>query len=171
MRALARGGVDAVRVEVLARELAVTKGSFYGRFRDRQALLDEMLATWARTTTRGAEAAVQQKTSDPRERIRLLLELALEADRDDVPGGRFELAVREWAVSAPDAAEALRGVDRDRMRTLADLYRATGMGDLQADAYAYLLYAFTIGSNRIAPHLDRRSLETLRGLVAAILTP
>ena len=32
---LARSGVEGVRVEVLAKNLGVTKGGFYRRFRDR----------------------------------------------------------------------------------------------------------------------------------------
>ena len=45
---LARSGVEGVRVEVLAKNLGVTKGGFYRRFRDRAALLDGMLQTGAR---------------------------------------------------------------------------------------------------------------------------
>jgi len=40
---LARSGVEGVRVEVLAKNLGVTKGGFYRRFKDRAALLDAML--------------------------------------------------------------------------------------------------------------------------------
>src|ERR1051325_11082310 len=45
--ALAEGGVDAVRVEPLAKALGITKGSFYWHFADRRALLDAMLTAWA----------------------------------------------------------------------------------------------------------------------------
>jgi AcrR family transcriptional regulator len=41
--ALAAGGVNAVRVEALAKSLGVTKGGFYGYFGDRKALLTAML--------------------------------------------------------------------------------------------------------------------------------
>ena len=48
LRALAAGGPDAVRIEVLAQALGVTKGGFYGHFADRDALLEEMLDSWER---------------------------------------------------------------------------------------------------------------------------
>ena len=51
LRLLADGGPDAVRVEVLAKRLGVTKGGFYGSFADRGALLDAMLDTWEREST------------------------------------------------------------------------------------------------------------------------
>ena len=44
--ALAEGGVDAVRVERLAKRLGASKGSFYWHFADRPALLQSMLALW-----------------------------------------------------------------------------------------------------------------------------
>ena len=47
LRALAAGGPDAVRIELLAQALGVSKGGFYWHFDDRSALLDEMLDTWS----------------------------------------------------------------------------------------------------------------------------
>ena len=49
--ALRKGGVAAVRVERLAGDVGVTKGSFYHHFRDRGALLDALLDYWAREMT------------------------------------------------------------------------------------------------------------------------
>jgi AcrR family transcriptional regulator len=43
---IARSGVEGVRVEVLAKNLGVTKGGFYRRFKDRAALLEGMLQSW-----------------------------------------------------------------------------------------------------------------------------
>src|ERR1051325_6669107 len=48
--ALRRGGIDAVRVETLAEELRVTKGSFYWHFRDRADLLRALLESWEAET-------------------------------------------------------------------------------------------------------------------------
>src|SRR5690348_17007444 len=58
--ALADGGVDAVRVEPLAKALAITKGSFYWHFADRRALIDAMLAAWAE----GRIAAIREQAVD-----------------------------------------------------------------------------------------------------------
>src|ERR1043165_7845340 len=71
--ALAQGGVDAVRVEPLAKALGITKGSFYWHFTDRRALLDAMLGSWAegriaaigeQATARGAPDAVLGDLAD-----------------------------------------------------------------------------------------------------------
>ena len=44
--ALEQGGVDAVRVERLARALDVSKSGFYWHFKDRADLLLELLEYW-----------------------------------------------------------------------------------------------------------------------------
>ena len=51
LHALARGGIDRVRVESLAKDLGVTKGSFYWHFKDREQFFDEMLSFWAEQST------------------------------------------------------------------------------------------------------------------------
>ena len=57
--ALAEGGIDAVRVEPLAKALGITKGSFYWHFADRRALLDAMLDAWAQ----GRIAAIREQAT------------------------------------------------------------------------------------------------------------
>jgi len=44
--ALLHGGVEAVRVEKLARTLGVTKGSFYWHFSNREEILEALLLEW-----------------------------------------------------------------------------------------------------------------------------
>lgn len=168
---LANKGINAVRVEVLAKELRVTKGSFYWHFKDRDALLAEVLRHWRANATGNADAEATRLTNDPRERLRLLIEFATMPNNDSVPGGRLEQAIREWAVTSPAAAEALRQVDQDRLAVLGRMFADTGMKKAEASAYAYLLYGYTIGANRIASEAGRQAALSLRQQIAAILTP
>src|SRR5580693_7759368 len=45
-RALLHGGPAAVRVDTLARQLKISRGSFYWHFKDRSDLLAALLAEW-----------------------------------------------------------------------------------------------------------------------------
>jgi AcrR family transcriptional regulator len=96
---LAHGGIDAVRVEVLAARLGVTKGGFYRRFKDRRALLDALLETWVR----GREAAIEEQTELAKdgagERLKSLIQLY--SERVSAHGIAIELAIRQWARSDP----------------------------------------------------------------------
>ena len=99
---IARSGVEGVRVEVLAKNLGVTKGGFYRRFRDRAALLDGMLQNWRA----GRIAAIEQQTSldgaTARDRLRALIRLY--SERMNTEGMAVELAIRQWARSDEAAA-------------------------------------------------------------------
>ena len=61
---LAEHGVESVRVEVLARDLGVSKGSFYWHFRDRGELLEKLLARWEDGETQLAERRGQRRRCD-----------------------------------------------------------------------------------------------------------
>src|SRR3954453_23868180 len=72
---IARTGVDGVRVEVLAKNLGVTKGGFYRRFSDRAALLDGMLQSWSKGRIAAIEAQTSLDGTTARERLRALIRL------------------------------------------------------------------------------------------------
>src|SRR5262249_9771953 len=72
---LARSGAEGVRVEVLAKNLGVTKGGFYRRFRDRAALMEAMLATWGAGRIASIEAQTSLDGVTARERLRAIIKL------------------------------------------------------------------------------------------------
>jgi AcrR family transcriptional regulator len=142
---LARAGVEGVRVEVLAKNLGVTKGGFYRRFADRAALLDTMLMRWCE----GRAAAIAQQTSldgqGPRERLKAMIQLY--SERLNPEGMAIELAIRQWARSDEGAAAAVTSVDAVRLKHVAELYRATGLAAEEAEAQAFLFYCFIFGQS------------------------
>src|SRR3974390_2720353 len=133
---LARSGIEGVRVEVLAKNLGVTKGGFYRRFRDRAALLAAMLQGWRE----GRIAAIEQQASlagaTAQERLKALIRLY--SERMNTEGMAIELAIRQWARSDEAAADAVASVDAARLKTVALLHRATGLSADEADAQAFL---------------------------------
>ena len=143
LAAIANHGVEGVRVEVLAKDLGVTKGGFYRRFRDRAALLDGILQNWSA----GRIAAIEQQTSldgeTARDRLRALIRLY--SERMNTAGMAIELAIRQWARSDAAAAAAVARVDAARLKNVGKLYRATGLPAEQADAQAFLFYCFIFG--------------------------
>src|SRR5947209_5832725 len=81
--ALLGSGVGGMRIELLARELKVTKGSFYWHFRDLAALKEALLAEWE------AEAdlliAALQDVNGVRRLMADLTERVLASERGEVP--------------------------------------------------------------------------------------
>ena len=142
---IASSGIDGVRVEVLAKNLGVTKGGFYRRFKDRAALLEGILESWRKGRIAAIEAQTSLDGSDARERLRALIRLY--SERMNTEGMAVELAIRQWARSDDKAAAAVASVDAARLNNVGQLYRATGLSDEQADAQAFLFYCFIFGQS------------------------
>lgn len=157
--ALAEGGVDRVRVEVLAQALGITKGGFYRRFRDRPALLAAMLEAW----TEGRIAAIRQQTAldgeTPNERLRLLIRLF--AARVNARGLSVELAVRQWARGDANAAAAVSRVDAVRLERVTDLYAQLGYPPARARARGLIIYAYIFGQGLLLPETTQTEREAM----------
>jgi AcrR family transcriptional regulator len=70
LRALAAGGPDAVRVDLLAKALGVTRGGFYHHFAGRQVFLDALLDAWEQRCTDDVLARVEEEGGDARAKVR-----------------------------------------------------------------------------------------------------
>ena len=110
LAALARGGLTAVAVEPLAKELGATKGSFYWHFADRNELLEAALVLWERRDTDRVIGAIGD-ADDVVTRLRNLLHLAFASVPvgSTGPAGTDELAPQASA-SHPHEATTLRRV-------------------------------------------------------------
>ncbi|MBY8871769.1 TetR/AcrR family transcriptional regulator [Micromonospora sp. PLK6-60] len=150
---LAEGGPDAVRVEVLAKRLGVTKGGFYGFFDDRDALLRAMLDVWERESTDEVIARVQREGGDPRSQIQRAGMLTFSSSRL-LP---IDLAIRTWARHDEAVAERLRAVDNRRMALLRQLIGAFCTDPEEIEARALLASCLAIGVHFLAADHEQRT--------------
>lgn len=146
LRALAEGGVDAVRIELLAKGLGVTKGGFYGHFSDRESLLVEMLDAWERQSVDDLFDRARIEEGDPVAQVRLAGHLWFSNDRL-LP---IDLAVRGWARRDPEVAERLRRVDNRRMQMLRDAISSICDDPDEVEARCLIAFSVTIGSHFLA---------------------
>lgn len=152
LRALAAGGPDAVRIDVLAKALGVTRGGFYWHFHDRQALLDAMLDSWERKSTDEVLERVEREGGDPKARARRAG--ALTFSDELLP---IDLAVRGWSRSDPPIAERLRRVDNRRMDLLRSLLAPFCADDDETEARCLIAFSVAIGNHFIAADHGMRS--------------
>ena len=154
LRALADGGPDAVRIEPLARSLGVTKGGFYWHFEHRDALLEEILDAWERTSVDEVIDRIEGEGGDGRTRLRRLFGLA---------GGSGEvlsvdLAVRDWARRDRRVARRLRRADNRRMDYMRSLFADFCDDGDEVEARCLLVFSLWIGNHFIAAgHAGGRS--------------
>ena len=143
LRALAVGGPDAVRIEVLAQALGVTKGGFYGYFDDRRALLERMLDTWERTVIDEVIEHVEGEGGDARTRLRRLFALASSSAGELL---RIELSIRDWARRDKAVAKRLKRVDNRRMEYMRPLFADFCRDGGEVEARCLLAFSLFVGS-------------------------
>jgi AcrR family transcriptional regulator len=146
LRALAAGGPDAVRIELLAQALGVTRGGFYWHFDDRRALLEEILDGWEHAGVDDVIARVEREAGDARAKLRRLSAFAASSDEPL----KTDLAVRDWARREPAVAERLRRVDNRRMEYVRSLFGAFCPDEDDVEARCLVFYSLWIGSHFIA---------------------
>jgi AcrR family transcriptional regulator len=165
LRALAAGGPDAVRVELLAQALGVSKGGFYWHFKSRGALLDDLLDTWERVMVDDVIGRAEAGGGDARTRLRRLFAQAARAG--DLL--RVDLAIRDWARRDEAVAGRLKRVDNRRMDYLRSLFGEFCRDDDEVEVRSMLAFSVFIGNHFIAADHGGHSREDVLRLIAGRL--
>jgi AcrR family transcriptional regulator len=162
LEALRKGGVGSVRVERLAGDVGITKGSFYHHFRDRGALLDAVIEYWSREMTDAEFERIQTLRGGLAPRLVALAEDVLEKGM-----GRYDPAIRAWARADRKVAAAVAQVDRRRIKALAGLFEEGGFTPTEARTRARTFYTFLLGEPQVrAPARDAGELEKMVKILA-----
>ncbi|MBL8531709.1 MAG: TetR/AcrR family transcriptional regulator [Hyphomonadaceae bacterium] len=164
--ALAEGGIEAVRVDPLAKQLGVTRGSFYWHFKDRDALHQAMLRQWRERANYMIFNRLERSAESASQRLDRLLALPHATERSS-RGAAIELAVRLWAQRDRNAAKAVRHVDRTRLTYFAKLLQQHGVPVVEARHRAFLFYAALMGEAWITTDNREAMRHGLRALLLA----
>jgi AcrR family transcriptional regulator len=140
---LSEEGVDGLRVEVLAKRLGVTKGSFYWHFKDRRDLLDAVLDFWQEGRIRDIRKQTAAKPGGELQALRHTIEVYAAAKNRK--GVAIEAAIRLWARQDPRAASVVEEVDAERLSCTHRLFISLGLSGAEAAARSVLLYAYVFG--------------------------
>ncbi len=167
---IAEQGVGALAVEALARQLGVTKGSFYWHFRTREALLNAALERWEQFGEREIIGQIEQ-LPDPRQRLpELFRRVAHELQAHRVYAALLK------ALDHPQVVPVMARVSQRRMEFLTAVYREAGLPPAQALNRARLTYAAYVGFLQLnftlgLPRLNHEEFDTYVEHMIATLTP
>jgi AcrR family transcriptional regulator len=137
---LALGGIDAVRIEPLAKTLKVTRGSFYWHFADRDALYVAMLKRWRKRASYAVYTRLEQEADPIDARLKRVLDMPYSGPRAS-RAASIEFAIRQWAKRDGRAERAVRLIDRVRLDYFRKLMAGRGLGPDEARQKAFLFYA------------------------------
>lgn len=139
-------GIDHVRVDVLAGQLGVTRGSFYWHFRDREDLLRRVLQAWSERTTEQLTRRLASASSDPQAQLRDVVSLPFRG-RAAARAARIELAIRAWARRDETARLAVDAADAARIAYHAQVFASLGFATEEARMRAFLLYSYEVAES------------------------
>ena len=142
-------GIDSVRVDVLAQQLQVTRGSFYWHFRDREDLLRRVLQAWREEATVQLTLRLEGAHIDPREQLRDVISLPIRG-RAAQRAARIELAIRAWARRDAMARQAVDEADGARLAYISQVFSSLGFGLAEARWRAFATYAYVVAESQIA---------------------
>jgi AcrR family transcriptional regulator len=167
-------GIDHVRVDVLARQLGVTRGSFYWHFKDREALLNSVLQAWRERATEQLTSRLERARDDAHDQLRDVLSLPFRG-RAASRGARIELAIRAWARRDATARHAVDEADAARIGYIAQIFSSLGFPIAQARHRAFITYAHVVAESVMpgqgGPSALAQRQERTRLFEALVLAP
>ncbi len=162
-------GIDHVRIDALAQQLQVTRGSFYWHFRDREDLLRRVLQAWREHATEQITLRLERARVDPREQLRDVMSLPFRG-RTAARAARIELAIRAWARRDEMARQAVDEADASRIGYHAQLFAALGFGADESRLRAFLLYSYELAESQLSRQGDSADKQARSAFVERLMT-
>jgi len=154
LRTLARDGFDALKADVLARKLGVSRGSFYWHFSDLGAFHARLIAHWRETATEAIIADLERHQSRE-ERLDALLR------RGFGHNNVLEIRMRAWADHNAEAARAVRDIDHRRQGYIDRMLVEAGVPPQLSATRAQLLYWAYLGAAWSRSRLTAKELDRI----------
>jgi AcrR family transcriptional regulator len=151
---IAEQGVQAVAIELLARRMGITKGSFYWHFSSRESLLEQALLRWEKHDIRNLNASLGE-IDDPRDR---LISFFRRVGKEKLTHEVYS----ELCASAghPHVEPVLERVAQRRMKHLTAAFEEMGMESELARHQARLTYSVYLGFLQLQRQQQTPSLSS-----------
>lgn len=139
---LLESGVDSVKILLLAKELELARTSFYWFFKDREELLDALLAMWRDKNTGNFVKQANAYADSLVEALLYVSDCWFDAALFDA---KFEFAVRSWSLQSTGVQLEVQKADEIRLNALSAVFQRFGHAEQSADVRARAVYLTQIG--------------------------
>ncbi len=137
LEVLLHEGIHGVRVERLARDLEVTKGSFYWHFQDREDLLKAVLEYWSDAYN---DIVLDNPEFQQEDAGRALLSAMKRVREEGLD--RYELAMRAWAAHDAMANRVVERVYAKRTQFIRNCFKRIGFRGMEAEIRTRLMLCY-----------------------------
>lgn len=142
LETLIRDGIDRVKIQIMAKQLNVSRSSFYWFFKSPQDLNDQMLDYWLAKNT----GPIIQRALRPAQTITEAILNVFECwANEDLFDPRLDIAVRLWARRAPDVLAVVTSADQQRLDALTGMFTRHDYPAEEALVRARVLYFTQVG--------------------------
>jgi AcrR family transcriptional regulator len=160
---LLRRGPSEVRVERLARDLRVTKGSFYWHFNDREDLLAHLLHEWEADFP--AILAKVKHQCGPLALSELLNATVAQAPLSEKGIVPSDAAMFTWASVSPEVARRVNREEKKRIRLLRHI-----VGNSDHAELLYLIWLGFVARGQRVPGSRKRFPRVARSMLKLFLS-
>ena len=156
--ALLTSGVEAVKIQSLAKKLKLSRTSFYWFFEDREQLLAALIARWRDKNTGNLVKRSEAYAESIAEAMLNVFDCWLDTELFD---SQFEFGIRSWAIQSPEILADVNAADQLRIDAMTKMFVRFGFPEASADVRARTMYLTQIGyismqtSEDVATRLER----------------
>lgn len=166
MDVLSKEGGARLSIEVLARRLHLSKGSFYWHFESREDFVRQLLDHWHERNTINVTQHVGI-SGLPEERFRKLIAFVIESG-----AARYDMAMRSWAIQEPAIRPLVRRTDVFRQNFVRSLLEELGFGAQAADMRSRMFITYAAMSSAIFDQPTRLTqAEQIEQIYAVLIAP
>jgi AcrR family transcriptional regulator len=163
LKVLERGGIADVKIDVLAKRLKVTRGSFYFHFSGLKDLQEGLLEDWRTRNCRPFQALSHAQHADGLAAFDSIVNIWVD---EDPFRPLLDMAVRDWSRTSRKLSDEMESIDNLRISLLARAFRAMEYTDDESVVRARITYFHQIGYYALSfkePATERKRYQPLYG--------
>jgi AcrR family transcriptional regulator len=153
---LESSGVEAVKIERLAKVLGISRSGFYWHFKNRQDLLEHLLDYWVRRYTGVLTDSPDVIKLDPKKRLFTTMEMIRDKHLT-----KFDLAMTSWAKSDSKIRKVVNKVVKMRLDYLRTIFSELGFEGDELEMRTRLFVCYHSWEDTMFPDLSNQKHSKL----------
>ncbi|MFK5923017.1 MAG: TetR/AcrR family transcriptional regulator [Verrucomicrobiota bacterium] len=163
--ALEEDGIDAIKVERLAKRLNISKSGFYWHFKNREDLINEIIDYWAHEYTEVVTTNPLFHSAPPLQRLEKIMEMIIDADLT-----QFELEMQSWGKLDPRIAKKVQQVYEMRLAFSRDIFRELGFKGVELEVRTRMFIGYHVWESTTFRSESKKDLRKYIKAKVALLT-